>query len=383
VATRLRAAGVAVVALAADDDAARRLREMGAAAVLPRSATAAAVADAVVEVTAQPRPSAPTGTGRREPGPASDDVQVAAPQGDRGRGTVIAVWGPPGSPGRTVLATALAAEFALLGLPTVLVDADVSAASVAQYVGLLDEVPGLAAAARDANRGALDLATLAAHARTVPLHSGAGAAALRVLTGLPRADRWPELQPGAVSRVLERVRELAAMVVVDCSSCVEADEELSYDLAVPRRHGATLTVLAEADRVLAVGSADPVGLTRLIRGLGELASAVPAVTPAVVVNRLRSGPIAGEPGREVRDVLRRFASVTPLALLPEDRRATDHAVAGGKLLAEASPGGPLRLAVRALAAQLAGRPAPVPRRRRRGWPGRPHARRRPTRTLPG
>jgi hypothetical protein len=59
------------------------------------------------------------------------------------------------------------------------------------------------------------------------------------------------------------------VTVVDCAFAVEADEEISFDTMAPRRNGATLAVLAEADVVLAIGSCDPAGLERLIRGLAE------------------------------------------------------------------------------------------------------------------
>ena len=97
---------------------------------------------------------------------------------------VVAVWGPTGAPGRTTVAVHLAAELAALGRSTLLVDADVYGGVVAQVLGLLDEAPGLAAAARLANQGTLDLPSLAGLARTV-------APDLRVLSGVARADRWP------------------------------------------------------------------------------------------------------------------------------------------------------------------------------------------------
>jgi MinD-like ATPase involved in chromosome partitioning or flagellar assembly len=44
----------------------------------------------------------------------------------------------------------------------------------------------------------------------------------------------------------------------------------------------------------------------------------------------------------------------PAALLPDDSRALDAALAAGRLLSEASPNSPLRHAVRELAGALAG-----------------------------
>ena len=71
---------------------------------------------------------------------------------------------------------------------------------------------------------------------------------------------------------------LAELTVVDCGFCLEQDEELSFDTAAPRRNGATLTTIEQADLVVAVGSADPVGLQRLVRGLSDLREAVPVST---------------------------------------------------------------------------------------------------------
>ena len=91
-----------------------------------------------------------------------------------------------------------------------------------------------------------------------------------MLTGIARADRWHELRPAALESVLALSRRLADWTVVDCGFCLEQDEELSFDTAAPRRNGATLEVLARADTVLAVATADSIGLQRLIRGLIEL-----------------------------------------------------------------------------------------------------------------
>ncbi|MGE5763937.1 MAG: hypothetical protein ACM3ZF_08730, partial [Mycobacterium leprae] len=127
----------------------------------------------------------------------------------------------------------LAAELALLGTETLLVDADSYGGVVAQVLGLLDEAPGLAAAARLANNGSLDLPGLARVARTVR-------PGLRVLTGISRADRWPELHPPALDTVFALARSLAETTVVDCGFALEQDEELAYDTVAPRRNGATL-----------------------------------------------------------------------------------------------------------------------------------------------
>jgi Mrp family chromosome partitioning ATPase len=343
--SRLQAARVGVVGLVEPGDVAaeHRLRQLGVRHVLPSDAGAAVVAESLVRAGGVADPD--------EPPDKPPEPELSGP------GRVVAVWGPTGAPGRTTVAVAVADEAARLGVPTLLIDADVYGGVVAQVLGILDESPGVAAAARADNQGELDVAALARLARAVNPR-------FRVLTGLSRADRWPELRPDPVRGVLERARALVALTVVDCGFCVEEDEELSFDTAVPRRNGATLTVLEEADIVVAVGAADPVGIQRLVRALSDLADRLPGIQPRVVVNKLRAGVVPGDPAGEVAGALRRFAAVQRIDTLPYDRAALDRALAGGLTLGEAVPSSPLRQALTRLAAELAGVPAEAGPRRR-------------------
>lgn len=266
------------------------------------------------------------------------DEPVPAP-----RGQVLAVWGPTGAPGRSITALGLASSYADVGRSTLLIDADVYGGSQAQLLGLLDESSGLLAAARSANRGSLDPAQLAAHARAVT-------PTLRVLTGLPRSDRWVELSPVLLRRVIDTARLLCAVVIIDCAFSVELDEEISYDTTAPRRNGATLTALEEADRVVVVGAADPVGLGRLFRALSDLAAQVPSAAPAVVVNRARSS--LGWSNDDVAATVLRTCQVEVHAFLPDDPLACDRAVVHGQSLTECAPGSKLAKAMRRLAQSL-------------------------------
>jgi Flp pilus assembly CpaE family ATPase len=251
----------------------------------------------------------------------------------------------------------VADELSRLAVSTLLVDADVYGGVIAQMLGLLDESPGLAGAARLAATGTLDPAGLVRLAWAVRPQ-------LRVLTGLARADRWPELRPRAVESVLEEARRLAEVTVVDCAFNLEDDEELSFDTAAPRRNGATLAILEAADTVLCVSGADPVGLQRTIRALDELRDVLPDVDPVLVVNQVRRGPVPGDPRAEIAEALERFAGREVRFFLPADRRAADAALASGRTLAEVAGGSPLRAELRALAAAVADVPLPSGRRRR-------------------
>ena len=356
---RLTAAGVAVVGLVepGDERATQRLRQLGVGRVVPADSSPELIAEALREAVAG---RGSVGRDLADPRSALPVLGRPAEPAERpaGRGRVVAVWGPTGAPGRTTVAVGLADEAARLGASTLLVDADVYGGVVAQVLGLLDESPGIAAAARQAGAGTLDVPALARLAWSVHPR-------LRVLTGLARADRWPELGPGTVSTVLAEARRLAALTVLDCSFNLEDDEELSFDTVAPRRNGATLTVLEAADVVLCVSGADPVALQRTVRALAELREVLPAVEPLAVVNQLRRGPVPGDPRQEIADAFERFTGQQVRAFLPADRRATDAALAAGRTLAEVAPGSALRASLRTLAAELADVPEPA-RRRRRG-----------------
>jgi Flp pilus assembly CpaE family ATPase len=239
-----------------------------------------------------------------------------------------------------------------------LIDADVYGGTVAPVLGLLDESPGFAAACRAAGERRLDGRSLAAFAWQVsPL--------LRVLTGIPLAQRWPELRAAGVTAVLDAAREVADWTVVDCAFALETDEELSFDSIAPRRNGATLAALDAADAVVAVGACDPIGMQRLVRGLTELREAEISAPVHIVVNKTRRICGPGDPRDEVAAVLHRFEGCEQFASLPYDREALDAAIAVGRLLSEARPASPLRQAVVALARSLTGIESRSERRRRR------------------
>jgi MinD-like ATPase involved in chromosome partitioning or flagellar assembly len=366
----LRAHGVRVVALALPGSWEEgRLRALGVDAVVDLAASPDELRDVV-------RSAAPADAGAGHPaGRAPVGAETVGPAPARRDGRVVAVWGPTGAPGRTVLAVNLAAELAgpaatgrrgrgsrrdrraaEVELPSsaptgpaadvLLVDADTYGGTVAQHLGMLDESPGLAAAVRSAGQGALDAAGLVALAPAVMDR-------VRVLTGVARAARWPELPGASLDAVWEVARAVADWTVVDCGFAIERDELLTYDTRAPQRNDATLSALAAADAVVVVGAADPVGLQRLVRALDELAEAgvVTGALRVVVVNRVRSAVVGPRPERAVRDAMARYAGVDDLHAVPEDR-SLDVALREGRALAEVAPASPARRAIAGLAAHV-------------------------------
>lgn len=331
------------VAVATGSQEAERLARLGVVTTVLSGAGAdeQPVAGAVVAAVED------AAVGRMPPDPAPVGEPVLPARGAGGR--VIAVWGPTGAPGRSTVAAALAAERST-SEPCVLIDADPYGGSIAQALGILDEVSGLLAAARLANTGALDAASFAACRRRVGDR-------LDVLTGLPRADRWVEVRAGALQRILDLAADVGD-VIVDCGFSLEEDE-LGLGRMVGRNQ-LTLDALEAADEVVVVGSADPVGLSRLARGLMELRERIGAARLRVAVNRMRD--TLGWRQQDVLGMVEGYASPVGVHLLPDDRNTLDRALVAGRTLVE-SGDGPLRRALTRMAAEVFAAPAQLPKSR--------------------
>ena len=296
---------VRVVGVAGDDRERRSLAALGVTVI--DADDASAVADAAATALAPQMVSMP------EPAPA-----VPA-------GRIIAVWGPTGAPGRTSMAVNLAAWLADRG-PTLLVDLDTYGAAVAQTLAIVDETPGIAAIARAAAQGEADPSTVRRHSRAAGRN-------LAVLTGLPRPGRWAEVPPAALEAAWPAMRESAAYTVIDCG--------FGFADGASRRDGATLAALTEADLIIAVGTAEPVGMQRLVDTLSDLGQALPGVKERllVTVNRVRRSVAGPRPERHVADALARYAGVAQVWMIPWDPRTADLAAMRGVTWREAAARG--------------------------------------------
>ncbi len=353
----LRRSGLASILVVGPDPeesaVSERGRSLGVTEVLPRDGLDRLV-DLVVAAAAEPVATMPV-----EPEPTGAAVPTAEVNSCVA-GRLVAVWGPTGAPGRTTVAVGLAAEIAHRGTDTFLVDVDGYGGTVAQHLGVLEEVSGLLSAARLANAGQLDQERLASLARSV-------GPALRVLTGLPRADRWVEVRESAFTATLDVARVLAPVVVADVGFCLETDPGAGFGGA-PGRNQMAVSALEQADELVVVGSADPVGLARLARGLVELLAVVPGATTRIVVNRTR--PSLGWGEREVRSMIEGFVTPASVHFLPEDRTAADQALMSGRSLVELGDS-PLRRGLAGVADAVLGSDAgSVVRRRPRSPVGR-------------
>lgn len=378
---RLRQAGLAVHGIATDAEGVPdQLTALGIDVIRVPHGDPEATAGVLVR--------ALRGTDRSDEGrvPAADPRRVGAASGPKANqiippddvagpgtlGRLVVVWGPHGAPGRTTTAITLADEVARAGVPALLVDADTYGGAISARLGMIDDVSGLVVACRQADIGALDPSALAGCARSLSRR-------FRVISGIARAERWSELRPAALGRLWEACRETPGITVADVGFAIDLSEGPSGEGRAPRRDGPTMSALAAADEVVAVGTADPVGIDRLLHGLADVAEAAPQARVRVVVTRVRAAALGRRPEKQVRDALQRHAGVTDPVLVPDDPDAFDACLRDGRTLAECAPRSAARASLRGLAATVAG--ARVPRLEACPTP-RPSTPLRPTRASP-
>lgn len=326
-----------------------------------------------------PASAARRGDASEEPGEPEEpeELEIAGP------GLVVAVWGPTGAPGRSVVAAALAAVLAEASATrttttatagdhapshdgprrdrgrVLLIDADPYGGAQAVLHGAWDEASGLLRAARLADRHRLDEPGLAGC--LTPVSAG-----FDLVTGLADPAAWPRLRPEGLEAVLDAARAVAHWTIVDVGFCLEEDEELSYDTAAPRRNQATLAALRAADVVLAVAACDPVGQGRLRAQLPTLRALLGTPIP-VLLNRVGAQGAPRAWAGELVEALEGDPAVERVHLLPDDPVAVRAQLAERVPLPVAAPGSVLASTLRGLLPTLALTPAAAARTH--GGPG--------------
>jgi Flp pilus assembly CpaE family ATPase len=109
---------------------------------------------------------------------------------------------------------------------------------------------------------------------------------------------------------LDVVREIYDVVIVDVGFGVEENEWIDD---APQRDGAAREILRRADSVIAVGTSDAVGVSRMIRGLDEIRDV--CESPILVLNRAASGT-----GADAADAIHRFSDHIVRTVIPADGR---------------------------------------------------------------
>ena len=254
---------------------------------------------------------------RADAGGGEGDAQAAVTDGEGGdvdaesARSLVVVGGTPGA-GRSEVALSLAHGLSACGAPVLLVDADDIAPSLGQRLGAPIE-PNLRSAIDAVQHG---IGSPAACVRRI-------APRLDLLCGVPNAALWAQVRATEVLDVLRTVDADYGSVVADVGSSLE-----ELDGGARSRFGIARTVVGAADALVGVGTATPVGVSRLL-GWVAAARALNDQAPIhLAVNRaLRSAFRESEVEQEIR---RTFEPAT-LTFLPLDLKV-ERAVWSGRLV---------------------------------------------------
>jgi hypothetical protein len=251
----------------------------------------------------------------------AEDV-VRAAVSERRAHPWIAVCGPAGA-GRTEIAIELARA-----LTATLVDADEVAPAIAPRLALPLE-PNL--------RAAIDAIEFGEGAVRDAFQHVAGLAR-PTLCALPSSSAWLDVRPSELLRVLHECCAGAPLVVDTAPMLDDVGGPLRGRYALAR------AIVAEADTVVAVGTATPLGVVRLLGWLADAERLRPRRPAHVVLNRGSGG--AFRRAELANELLRSYHPVS-LAHVPDDERVR---AAGwnGALVAR----GPFTKAVAVVAAGL-------------------------------
>ena len=335
---RLRASSAAVVGFGTDTELFAR---WGIAhTVQPWAQTGEIVEVLQAAVSAEPGPPKPERLPviGRTGGTENSTGAAAGGQTPQQQGRIVTVWGTGSAPGRSTVAHTLALKLSRHHR-TVLVDADTVRASQAVYLGIHSDAPQLASFIRHAESLTADFT-----ARTVSALNPR----LDVITGLTRAQRWPEIKPAGLKMTLDHLQNCYQAVIVDVSDRIDPDDDYAdphYD-----RHAATRVSLDAADSSVLVGAGDPMGLKLFVDLLGtERARSAQTVA---VINKTRASAVGRHPEKTIAHTLERFTGLQDPVFLPWAGADMDRAVLAGKALVEDQPRHPFSLAADALVARL-------------------------------
>ena len=221
-------------------------------------------------------------------------------------GKHIVCWGSSGS-GKSSIATNLAFELAFLGDKVALVDADSYHPSIAALLGLIDSGSGIAACLRLCRKGRFGTEDLARLSQRIEFEERS----IDVVTGIPLASRWPELDAPALHVLASTLAEHYDFIVWDVASYREIT--IYGSETATSRNEATNTLIELADLTIGLFLADPVGVNRFLFDCKvEHGDFWP------VANRVRSSVLGKRPENDVAKVLADVADIQLVESIRED-----------------------------------------------------------------
>src|SRR5699024_5541092 len=123
---------------------------------------------------------------------------------------------------------------------------------------------------------------------------------------------------------------------------------LSFDIPAPQRNATTVTAVASADTVVAIGTGDPVGFARFMKSLEQLTDRC-STSVVPVINKVSAMTSGTSPKQQLQGVWDRFGPPMRLQhFMPWSTETVSAALLAGKSLAESAPKSDLRQSVRKL-----------------------------------
>jgi MinD-like ATPase involved in chromosome partitioning or flagellar assembly len=223
---------------------------------------------------------------------------------------LISVWGINGSPGRTSTAINLSFSLANKNSPTLLIDLDAVAPSVAASLGIVSEVPGISSVIHDALKGRLNIQSF--EKNVIEIESG-----LHVLTGITNPKRWPELRTEGLIQVLKQASQIYPNIVCDLSAVLpETLDPNLNNLDIFRRFDHIPKVLELSTQVIFVLSANPLALIRSSESL-EALNEIYMREPLIVLNKVNDFNLGAKYESTVEAILGRWTDPELVQRIPD------------------------------------------------------------------
>lgn len=250
---------------------------------------------------------------------------------------VYAIWGPHGSPGKSIIALNLAYEFATLGKSVLLIDLDNNAPSQGLLVGSELNQPGIAAVARLIRQSRFDLEQL----DRLALNIRHKRVSFKLLTGLTATSRWPEVTEETVTQLLNLARTRFDVIILDLASNLEASIiDTSHTTA---RNAVTRKAIQQSDSTLVILRETKLSLQRYLENHAQVTELQPH--HQLILNQSsRSQTFA--------KALKTLVNEQPLATIPDDQASIELAQAEALPLALVRRKSPARWAIGELANRL-------------------------------
>ena len=224
---------------------------------------------------------------------------------------LISIWGNPGAPGRTTVAINTAYCLARTNQPTLLVDLDAIAPSIASSLSIVSEIPGISSVIHDAMYGKLTKLNFDKNIFEVSKN-------LHVITGINNAKRWMELRTSGLIEVLNFASQNYAHIVCDLSSVLpDQIEKEKFDQGIFKRFDHVTKILEVSSQIVYVMQANPLSLIRCNENL-EILKEINSIVPFIVLNRVNPVYLGKKYESVINDILLRWTKNENIIKVEED-----------------------------------------------------------------